>query len=241
MDIDIHPPPLNIVLYCLIRTTLTMPILSAATAGQKVLFFSPILTTRRSRPEDISPQSIINGADVRIVLITDGNKDHNKAIRYSDFRTATGILGVPDTNLVFLNFPDNGLSSENRTTLQTILRFQIENYHPDIVIYPHPLDYNPDHSAIGWVMCSILTDEPASTARYEYLVHYAWKFPQRLYLLPPNRLFKTDKEWLTIPLSQPVEDLKQKAMLTYRSQFHSLELNGLLHSSVRKNELLSIP
>ena len=66
---------------------------SAATAGQKVLVFSP-------HPDDESiavggyiAQSIENGADVRIVLVTNGDWHHKEAVRYAEFKKATGILG----------------------------------------------------------------------------------------------------------------------------------------------------
>lgn len=226
-----------------------LPELAAATAGQKVLLFSPYPDDETIAACGYIAQSILNGADVRIVLVTNGNKDHNEATRYAEFKTATGILGVPAANLVFLGFPDGNLASENQSKLQTALRTQIDLYQPDIVIYPHPHDYNPDHAAIGRAMVSVLAGEPVKMARYEYLVHYkiayprpyAWKFDSHLYLLPPTRLIRVDKEWLKFPMSQQIENLKEKALLSYPSQFHSPELNGLLHSSVRRNELLAVP
>jgi len=226
-----------------------LPQLAAATAGQKVLFFSPHPDDETIAAGGYIAQSIRNGADVRIVLVTDGNKDHNEAVRYNEFKVATGILGVPQSNLVFLGFPDGRLASENRTILKAALSAQIDRYQPDIVIYPHPRDHNPDHAAIGRTLEPVLASEPPQMARYEYLVHYelvyprpySWRFDPHLYLLAPSRLVKADKQWLKFPLSQQTEDLKEQALLCYRSQFHSPELNGLLHSSVRRNELLAVP
>jgi hypothetical protein len=42
-------------------------------------------------------------------------------------------------------------------------------------------------------------------------------------------------------LSSDVETSKEKAVFTYKSQLKSPELNGLMHSFIRKNELFAIP
>lgn len=226
-----------------------LPDLLAAAAGQKVLVFSP-------HPDDESiavggyiAQSVKNGADVRIVLVTDGNFHHNEATRYAEFRAATAILGVPKANLVFLGFPDHGLASEDPAKLRAALQDQADRYQPNIVIYPSPCDYNPDHATIGRLMESILAGSPSQLHRYEYVVHYklvyprpySWAFNTRLYLLPPTRLVKVDKEWMKVPLPRDVATLKEKAILSYDSQLDSPELSGLMHSFVRRNELLGVP
>ena len=181
------------------------------------------------------------------MLVTDGDRFHERAIRYAEFKTATGILGVKPTNLVFLGFPDGKLSSENQTKLQASLQSQIDLYRPDIVIYPHPRDTNPDHAAVGRATDAVLDSEHINVLEYTYLVHYRLVYPRprkfapHLYLLPPTNLTKFDKEWLKFPLSPDIENTKEKAILTYHSQFRSPELNGLMHSFIRQNELLAVP
>jgi N-acetylglucosamine malate deacetylase 1 len=223
--------------------------ITPAVAGQKVMVFSPHPDDETIAVGGYIAQSVKNGADVRIVLVTNGNKDHDMTVRYTEFKTATGILGVPDANLIFLGFPDGRLSSENQTILEQALITQIDNYQPEIVIYPHTRDYNLDHAILGRVLEKIIKNQPEITVRYEYLVHYkliyprpyGWEFNSKLSLLPPNSLMKNNREWLKYPLSAQIETLKEKALLSYKSQFHSLELNGLLHSSIRKNELMAVP
>ena len=224
-----------------------LPEVPAPASGQKILVFSPHPDDETIAVGGYIAQGIRNGADVRIVLVTDGDKDHQKAIRYAEFEKATGILGVPQGNLIFLNFPDGKLSSENQALLSASLQAQIDQYHPDIIIYPNPRDYNPDHATIGRLMESILKTESLHVTAYEYLIHYELiyprprKFDPHLYLSPPKRLAVFDKVWLCFPLSQDIENCKEKAIFTYQSQLHSPELNGLLHSFIRKNELLTIP
>ncbi len=227
---------------------LRLPELSPAGAGQRVLFFSPHPDDETIAAGGYLAMSAANGANIKIVLVTDGNKNHDKATRYAEFQNATAILGIPASNLVFLGFPDGKLASLNMTRLQLSLLDEIESYHPDVVIYPSPNDHHPDHAAIGRAMRSILGDSRSGIKRYEYLVHYeliyprpySWKFRPGLYLLPPTRL-AGNATWVKLTLSDNVEAQKKQALLCYSSQFHSVELNGLLHSFVRRNELFDIP
>ncbi len=154
---------------------------------------------------------------------------------------------MAEANLIFLGFPDGKLASVNQTALQTVLQSQIDKFNPDIVVYPDPYDYNPDHKAIGRAMETILKTEPRHVTAYEYLVHYKLIYPRPrkyspdLNLLPPQHLTTTGREWLCFNLSSSVESCKEKAIFTYQSQLQSPELNGLMHSFIRKNELLAIP
>ena len=221
--------------------------LLAAQSGQNVLVFSPHPDDESIAAGGYIAQSIINGADVRIVLVTDGDAQHEEAIRYNEFKKATGILGVPEANLIFLGFPDGKLVSENQATLQTALQIQIDKYNPDIVLYPNPHDYNPDHKAIGQAIERILKTESRQITAYEYLIHYELIYPRpREFapadnLLPPKRLANVNTAWLRFNLSSSVESCKEKAIFTYQSQLHSPELDGLMHSFIRKNELFSVP
>ena len=215
--------------------------------GQRILVFSP-------HPDDESiavggyiAQSVINGANVNIVLVTDGNAQGEEAVRYAEFKKATSILGVPEANLVFLGFPDSKLASGNQIELQAALQMQIDKYNPDIIVYPSPYDYNPDHRAIGRAIEGILKMDSRPITAYNYLVHYELDYPRpRKFapannLLPPKRLADVNKECLSFDLSSSVESCKEKAIFTYQSQLHNPELNGLMHAYIRKNEILSIP
>jgi LmbE family N-acetylglucosaminyl deacetylase len=215
--------------------------------GQRVLVFSPHPDDETIGVGGYIAQSIRNGADVTIVLVTNGNYHRAEAIRYAEFKKATGILGVPETSLVFLNFSDASLRRMNQTILEAALRVQIDQFHPDIVIYPHPQDYNRDHAAIGKAVTAILESGHYNVTAYEYLVHYKliWpqprKFAPNLYLLPPKNLTGHGNQWMVFTLTQDVEKQKEEAIFTYQSQLRDPWLNGLLLSSIRKNELFAMP
>ena len=227
-----------------------VPSLNVAAApieGQRVLVFSPHPDDETIGVGGYIAQSRKEGADVRIVLVTDGNRHQQKDIRYSEFKRATEVLGVPESDLVFLNFPDGKLREQDQMTLFKALREQTDLYNPDIVIYPHPSDANPDHSAVGKIVEQILKTEPSQRIGYEYLVHYKLLYPRPrkfatdLYLSPPKSLLNSDKEWQRFPLPQDIEDLKKAAIFIYKSQLDDPWLNGLLLSSIRRNELLAVP
>jgi LmbE family N-acetylglucosaminyl deacetylase len=216
-------------------------------SGQRVLVFSP-------HPDDESigvggyiAQSIANGADVEIVLVTNGDFHGNEQERYAEFKKATQILGVPESNLVFLGFPDGKLDKMDPAVLSVALQSQIEQFNPDIIIYPDAQDMNPDHSTIGKAVQKILAADPQQITSYEYLVHFKliWPRPRELApnldLSPPEQLINADTTWEKVPLSQNIENTKSEAIHTYRSQLENEWLHGLLLSSIRKNELLAIP
>jgi LmbE family N-acetylglucosaminyl deacetylase len=216
-------------------------------SGQRVLVFSP-------HPDDESigiggyiAQSIENGAIVEIVLVTNGDFHGNEQVRYAEFKKATHILGVPESNLVFLGFPDGKLDEIDPAVFSVTLQSQIEQFNPNIIIYPDVQDANPDHSTIGKAVQKILAADPQQIISYEYLVHFKliWPRPRELApnldLSPPARLINEDTTWEKVPLSQNIENIKSEAIHTYRSQLENEWLHGLVLSSIRKNELLAIP
>ena len=216
-------------------------------SGQRVLVFSP-------HPDDESigvggyiAQSIANGANVEIVLVTNGNFHGNEQERYAEFKAATHILGVSESNLVFLGFPDGKLDEMDPTALSAALQSQIEQFNPNIIIYPDVEDANPDHSTIGKAVQKILAADSQQITSYEYLVHFKliWPRPRELApnldLSPPERLINADTTWEKVPLPQNIENIKSEAIHIYRSQLENEWLHGLLLSSIRKNELLVVP
>ena len=116
--------------------------------------------------------SIKNSAQVYIVLITDGNRRNLKDLRYLEFESANGIMGVPKDNLIYLDYIDSRLSLVNPIELQKVLVQQIEKYHPDILLYPHPEDTHKDHSTIGKITEKIIVELKEKAEVREYLEGY---------------------------------------------------------------------
>jgi N-acetylglucosamine malate deacetylase 1 len=224
-----------------------LPALSPATSGQRVLFFSPHADDETIAAAGFIALSLRNGADVRLVLVTDCNKHHNEDKRYTEFKAATAALGVKSDNLVFLGLPDGQVKEMDPGSLAAALKGEIDAYNPDIVVYPHPLDLHPDHSATSKAVTAVHEKGSYSWTRYEYLVHYGLLYPEprkfdpALFILPPKALVVPSTQWQSLSLPLDMEDLKTLAAFTYRSQMRNVELRDLIVSSIRKNEILASP
>lgn len=126
--------------------------------GQTVLIFSPHQDDETIACGGYIIESVKRGAKVIIVLVTDGNRRSLRELRCVEFETTTAILGVPQENLVYLDYPDSRLAQQNQLKLREVLAAQIEKYKPHILFYPHPEDNHKDHSTIGIIVEKILQE-----------------------------------------------------------------------------------
>ncbi|RDV82978.1 PIG-L deacetylase family protein [Ammonifex thiophilus] len=186
------------------------------------------------------------GAEIRIVLATDGNKHGLKDLRYQEFRRATGILGIPEKNLVFWGYPDGHLRAYC-LPLKSRIAWEINNFSPTVVLYPHPADHHPDHAVLGEMVEEVLKEQGYTGKEClacRYLVHHRY-FPQpkalarQGYLLPPVAMLSFDQQWLKFPLPAEVLHCKAEAIEQYRTQLRNPFLRPLLHSFIRQNELFA--
>jgi LmbE family N-acetylglucosaminyl deacetylase len=213
--------------------------------GQKVMVFSPHPDDETIACGGYIIESVQRGAEVKIVLVTDGNKRSLKDLRYSEFETATSILGVPANNLIFLNYPDGKLAQQSQVELEKTFQNQIDSYNPNIILYPHPDDTHQDHVITSKIVEKILENSPDKKIAYKYLVHhnlypYPKKYAPYLFTLPPIRLITFEGGWERLMLSEEIKNLKQKALKSYQSQLKNPLLKNLLESNIRKNELFAV-
>ena len=212
-------------------------------AGQRVLVFSPHPDDETIAVGGYIAMSEERGAQVKVVLVTDGNKHGLKDKRYAEFKKATSILGVAGDNLTFLNYPDGGLKNQNQNEVKEKFKEEINNFDPGIIIYPNPQDRHSDHATVGKDVQDLIHDDK-DYVKYQYLVHYP-SFPEpklyrpNLYLLPPLNAVNFDNEWLRLMLSRNIEDKKTEAIFSYQSQIRVPFLRSLILSSIRKNELFT--
>jgi LmbE family N-acetylglucosaminyl deacetylase len=125
------------------------------------------------------------------------------------------------------------------------LRSLIEDYRPDLIIYPSPLDAHPDHWGLSVFTQAALAEAEHATPDYHpdtytYLVHRP-DFPQpkglhpAQFLLPPPQVYAINQDWSRLDLSKEDEAKKAQAVNQYRSQLPLLR--ELLDSFIRQNEL----
>jgi N-acetyl-1-D-myo-inositol-2-amino-2-deoxy-alpha-D-glucopyranoside deacetylase len=120
----------------------------------------------------------------------------------------------------------------------------IDDYHPDLIVYPHPDDVHPDHwglNAFTRLAITLLRHKDPSwqTTELTYLVHRP-DYPEiRGYLpqdnlTPPGELYSIDPNWYRLDLTPSDVAIKAQAVQAYRTQLPLL--GNLMESFVRTNE-----
>lgn len=213
--------------------------------GQRVLVFTP-----HPDDESIAIGGYIfscqeAGAQVQIILATDGNHLGLRDQRYQEFKAATGQLQILPDKLQFWGYPDGKLS-DHFSELEPQVEKEIELFQPDYVIYPYPEDRHPDHAALGRAVEAGLAKKAAAgqnVKAYAYLVHFKYyPEPQILtrqhYLLPPVAVSKHNEVWNKVTLLPEAETAKDEAIHEYRTQLRNPFLRPLITGLMRNNELL---
>ncbi len=123
----------------------------------------------------------------------------------------------------------------------------LNDYRPDLIIYPHPDDYHPDHwalSAFTRLALALMeqTNRSYTPDAYTYLVHRSdFPFPRGMHpqdgLYPPPALNPLLYTWYGLSLSQEEINSKAEAIGKYRTQLPLL--HELLDGFVRENELFA--
>ncbi|HLC43800.1 MAG TPA: PIG-L family deacetylase [Patescibacteria group bacterium] len=209
-------------------------------AGDKILVFSPHPDDETIGVGGYIYEAEKAGAEVKIVLATDGNKQGLRDQRYAEFKQATEILGVKQSNLVFLGHSDGSLNTVDENSLQQEFQTAIDNFQPNIVFYPYPHDDHPDHAYTGQIVEKML--ENSTAISYQFLIHdNYYPRPQRYvpddYLLPPIKLVTFDKEWQRFLVKPETEVKEKEASEVYKSQLKNPLIKVLFFSTIRKNEL----
>lgn len=223
----------------------TLPQVPEPKSTDTILIFSPHPDDETIATGGYIKAATYVGAKVWIVLVTDGNKHHLEKIRYNEFETATNELGVSFDHLIYLNYPDGSLKNENQASVQEAFKKIILQVNPNIIFIPHPKDTHPDHATTGIDVEKVIADLKNESQVYCFLVHFP-HFPsqkglkERLYVTPPLKLLEFSKEWVSFPLTQQMEDSKQAALLSYKSQLKFPTLRALIEAFPRRNELFEV-
>jgi len=212
--------------------------------GERILVFTPHPDDETIGVGGYIAASIESGASVWVVLVTDGNNKGMELQRYQEFREAVNILGVPEENLFFLGYADGLLKNQDQNEIRARFVEIVLQIQPDIIIAPHPEDLHIDHKITGVLVASIA--EETDITLYQYFIHdNHFPNPRGLvpdgYLLPSLRMIVIGQNWRRFMLSGEIMDVKQEAILQYRSQLRNSYLRNLLFGFVRQNELFLLP
>lgn len=128
-------------------------------------------------------KKISEGYEVIVVIMTDGRfsffvrlgiksnptPEELKAIRKSEVTKATGILGVPKENLVFLNFVDGFLEKDEKEAHKKVCELLTE-HHPVEIYYPYEKDCHLDHRVTNRIVRNAVRELDVKTQEYRFSV-----------------------------------------------------------------------
>jgi LmbE family N-acetylglucosaminyl deacetylase len=128
-------------------------------------------------------KKLSEGYDVIIVIMTDGRysffvrlgiktnptPEELKAIRKSEVKRATKILGVSEENLVFYDFVDGYLEKAEKEAHQKVLE-TLKAIRPDEVYYPYEKDCHIDHRVTNRIVRSAIKEMDYRPSEYRYSV-----------------------------------------------------------------------
>lgn len=169
--------------------------------------------------------SLPNREEVHILYATDGARSPSPVspspappdpaladLRAEEARCAARVLGVPNSNLRFLNLPDGELG-EHTNRLKELLRRALRELRPDVVLFPFRYDYHPDHLALNRALCSELASLDECPAALEYFVYYRWRF------VPGGDIRQYIRPDLLVSASiERVRETKRSALMCFKTQ-----------------------
>jgi len=190
-------------------------------------------------------RKIEEGATVHLVFMTDGATSHRRFIppaelvrvRRGEAIEAARILGVPESQVTFLDYPDGRLHSAREAAVSRIAAL-LATLHPEEVFVPYRFDGTPDHESTYVIVTDALRGVNAPTQVFEYPVWFWNQWPWVSLPLPPNRQLlhalrrslrfgfgRTARRTFTHGVDvRSVAEKKRQALAAHRSQV--TRLNG---------------
>lgn len=174
----------------------------------------------------------ILGAQVEVIILTDGSACFGplppataKALaerRAEEAVHAMQALGVPKTQIHFLNQPDGQLSSltsSERNNLLVQLIELLELYRPQEILVPHQLDNTADHEVTFDLVLLALKTTSLKPLILQYPIWRFWNGP----LLDIKIPFTPDlKDIWRLDISRVLEK-KREAFACYESQYSATD------------------
>lgn len=134
------------------------------------------------------------------------------SIRRAEAQSALDVLGIPEQNRQFLDFPDGELQ-HNVSNVQHALAGLLERVRPSHVFIPFRFDRHPDHVALHAAAMRASSSIRQPIQVVEYFVYYRWR------LLPGGDIRKIiqPEHLVRIDISGQSQR-KQRALECYVSQ-----------------------
>ncbi|MDI3270217.1 MAG: PIG-L family deacetylase [Bacillota bacterium] len=195
-------------------------------------------------------------------------------LRLGESQQALAHLGVPKERMTYWGFPDGEMgrlwlrgwqapiTSRNTgassvpyelptksipyqaSNLVKLLGDLLDDFQPNLILAPYPLDGHPDHRATyNFLLYALATRPHAQPTVYTYVVHHGewpspWGLHPHLFLGPPRELARYGP-WLALNLEDEEAARKGEAIGLYSSQMRVMA--GWLLSFARADEIFTLP
>lgn len=130
-------------------------------------------------------RKLAHGARIRIAFLTDGSNSHDhpegkealREARREEAISACRVMGVPESDLIFFNFPD-GCLTENAAEASSSLANVLRKQPGEQIFLPFRRDEHPDHVGTHVVVSAALDNLGLPIDRWEYGTwfwnHWPW-------------------------------------------------------------------
>jgi len=153
------------------------------TGSGRILVFAPHPDDETWGCGGVIAKRISQGFEVIVVVMTDGRYAFSEVlgiesdptpeeltlIRRKEVMSATGILGVPSDNVLFLDFVDGKLNEFEKEAEEKVAGI-LKKSAPVEVYFPYRKDCHPDHRATNQIVNSCLLKVGSTSPRYQYSI-----------------------------------------------------------------------
>jgi LmbE family N-acetylglucosaminyl deacetylase len=140
-------------------------------------------------------QSIRAGAEVRLLVLTDGAAQGDPDIRRAEALEASRRLGLEEP--VFWELADRSLRPDDSDLADRMRAFLID-FAPQLILLPSPAEIHPDHRAVAVLVYSLIQSTTADGELHDALQSTRLATYEVSAVLRPNLLVDVSAEWETV-------------------------------------------
>ena len=192
---------------------------------KRVLIFAPHPDDETLGCGGTIARKVNRGEDVEVFFMTDGRNALSTMfgifsnpspaefieIRRNEALRATGVLGLTEDNLVFLEAEDGCLAKESVYVQERIKELIAKKSYSEFY-FPSDADSHPDHRVTNSIARNLIHELGGGCKSYTYIIHYDRIMALRMFIglrVTHNLIGSDISEFL---------HLKRKALDEYRSQ-----------------------
>ena len=194
--------------------------------NQKIVVFAPHPDDETVGCGGAIAKRISQGYDVLVVVMTDGrhafshslgihsdpSPEDVKTIRREEIKGVMKIYGLPEENLILLDFEDRKLQNSAEEAEEIVTQI-LEKNRPVEVYFPVAQDYHKDHKATNRIVKNSIRKLHLSTMKYQYKVSHKFSRIGPIY----DDVLEPFKHTIFVNVSEFLP-LKEEALRAYISE-----------------------